>query len=47
MEKLIPLFLSNALADEGLPVYGAGTNVRDWIHVEDHCRGIDAALFTG
>ena len=46
-EKLIPLFISNALADESLPVYGSGENVRDWIHVLDHCRGIDAALRKG
>jgi dTDP-glucose 4,6-dehydratase len=46
-EKLIPLFISNALANQRLPVYGAGTNVRDWIHVLDHCRGIDAALKRG
>ncbi|RMG34906.1 MAG: dTDP-glucose 4,6-dehydratase [Planctomycetota bacterium] len=46
-EKLIPLFIANALADEPLPVYGRGENVRDWIHVTDHCRGIDAALRRG
>ena len=46
-EKLIPLFISNALQDQPLPVYGEGTNVRDWIHVEDHCRGIDAAMRHG
>ncbi len=46
-EKLIPLFISNALADQPLPVYGTGLNVRDWIHVLDHCRGIDAALRRG
>jgi dTDP-glucose 4,6-dehydratase len=46
-EKLIPLFISNALADQPLPVYGTGLNVRDWIHVEDHCRGISAALRRG
>jgi dTDP-glucose 4,6-dehydratase len=39
-EKLIPLMVLNALADKDLPVYGDGRNVRDWIHVEDHCRGI-------
>ena len=43
-EKLIPLFISNAMEDKPLPVYGEGKNVRDWIHVLDHCRGIDAAL---
>lgn len=46
-EKLIPLFISNALADRPLPVYGTGLNVRDWIHVTDHCRGISAALRRG
>lgn len=46
-EKLIPLFISNALNDQPLPVYGKGDNVRDWIHVMDHARGIDAALRNG
>ena len=41
-EKLIPLFITNALADEPLPLYGDGGNVRDWIHVEDHCAALDA-----
>ncbi|MEO6350325.1 MAG: GDP-mannose 4,6-dehydratase, partial [Candidatus Limnocylindrales bacterium] len=40
-EKLIPLFITNALADIPLPVYGDGRQVRDWIHVLDHCRGVD------
>src|SRR6266567_5794921 len=40
-EKLIPLFISNLLHDEPVPVYGDGLNVRDWIHVRDHCAGID------
>lgn len=39
-EKLIPLMISKALAGEGLPVYGDGKNVRDWIYVDDHCAGI-------
>src|SRR5947209_3222565 len=39
-EKLIPLFISNLLRDEQVPVYGDGQNVRDWIHVLDHCAGI-------
>lgn len=39
-EKLIPLMIANALNDEPLPVYGDGKNVRDWIFVDDHCRGI-------
>ncbi|HSG73446.1 MAG TPA: dTDP-glucose 4,6-dehydratase [Planctomycetaceae bacterium] len=46
-EKIIPLFITNALADKSLPVYGQGKNVRDWIHVRDHCIGIDAALRSG
>jgi dTDP-glucose 4,6-dehydratase len=46
-EKLIPLMIINALRDDPLPVYGDGMNVRDWIHVEDHCAGIVAALFEG
>ncbi len=46
-EKLIPLFISNALGDLPLPIYGQGKNVRDWIHVCDHCRGIDAAMRRG
>lgn len=40
-EKLIPLFITNALQDQLLPIYGDGLNVRDWIYVEDHCSGID------
>ena len=46
-EKLIPLMIIKALRDETLPVYGDGKNVRDWIHVDDHCAGIVAALFEG
>jgi dTDP-glucose 4,6-dehydratase len=46
-EKLIPLMIIKALRNEPLPVYGDGKNVRDWIHVEDHCAGIIAALFEG
>lgn len=46
-EKLIPLMIANALRDRPLPVYGDGMNVRDWIHVEDHCRGLLAALEQG
>ena len=46
-EKLIPLFVINALADQPLPIYGKGDNVRDWIHVVDHCRGVDSALRDG
>jgi dTDP-glucose 4,6-dehydratase len=46
-EKLIPLFITNAVSDLAVPVYGDGRQVRDWIHVSDHCRGIDAALRRG
>jgi dTDP-glucose 4,6-dehydratase len=43
-EKLIPLFVTNALEDKPLPVYGHGKNTRDWIYVEDHCRAVDMLL---
>jgi dTDP-glucose 4,6-dehydratase len=46
-EKLIPLFLLNALHGRPLPIYGDGQNVRDWLHVEDHCRAIDLILQNG
>lgn len=46
-EKLIPLIISRALADEELPVYGTGENVRDWLHVADHCQAIDLILKNG
>ena len=46
-EKLIPLMIVKALADEKLPVYGDGANVRDWLYVEDHCRAIDLVLQKG
>jgi dTDP-glucose 4,6-dehydratase len=46
-EKLIPLFITNAMAETSVPVYGDGKQVRDWIHVQDHCRGIDMALRYG
>jgi len=46
-EKLIPLFLINALHGRPLPIYGDGLQVRDWLHVDDHCRGIDAVLMRG
>jgi len=46
-EKLIPLMIVNALRDKPLPVYGDGLNVRDWIHVEDHCAAIVAVLLEG
>lgn len=46
-EKLIPLFLINALNGRPLPIYGDGMNVRDWLHVEDHCHGIELILQNG
>lgn len=46
-EKLIPLMLMNALEGKPLPVYGDGLNVRDWLHVEDHCAAIEAVLVRG
>lgn len=46
-EKLIPLIILNAMEDKALPVYGDGVNVRDWIHVEDHARGIETVLEKG
>jgi dTDP-glucose 4,6-dehydratase len=46
-EKLIPLMISNALEDRSLPVYGDGQQVRDWLYVDDHCRGILAVLRSG
>jgi dTDP-glucose 4,6-dehydratase len=46
-EKIIPLFISNLLRDEPVPVYGDGLNVRDWIHVRDHCTAIDQVVRKG
>ena len=46
-EKLIPLVLINILENRPIPVYGDGANVRDWLHVEDHCRGIELVLERG
>ena len=46
-EKLIPLMINNALHNRQLPIYGDGLNVRDWIHVKDHCAGIWTALIEG
>lgn len=46
-EKLIPLMIKKALADESLPVYGKGENVRDWLHVYDHCTAIDLIIHKG
>jgi dTDP-glucose 4,6-dehydratase len=46
-EKLIPLFITNLILGKKVPVYGTGANVRDWLHVDDHCRGILAVLLNG
>ena len=46
-EKLIPLIITNALEDKPVPIYGDGLNVRDWIHAEDHCRGLDTIIQQG
>jgi len=46
-EKLIPLFLINCLEGRDLPIYGDGMNVRDWLHVEDHCYGIERVIEDG
>ena len=46
-EKLIPLMITRALADQPLPVYGQGINVRDWIYVEDHCKAVDQIIHAG
>jgi len=46
-EKLIPLFATNALRDQSLPLYGDGRNVRDWLHVSDHCRAVLFLLESG
>jgi dTDP-glucose 4,6-dehydratase len=46
-EKLIPLFVTNLIDGKKVPLYGSGTNVRDWLHVDDHCNGIHLALTKG
>jgi dTDP-glucose 4,6-dehydratase len=46
-EKLIPLFITNLLEGKKVPVYGTGENVRDWLHVDDHCRGVYQVLING
>ena len=46
-EKLIPLFITNLIEGKKVPVYGTGENVRDWLHVDDHCRGIYLVLMNG
>jgi dTDP-glucose 4,6-dehydratase len=46
-EKIIPLFVTNLIEGKNVPVYGRGLNVRDWLHVDDHCRGIYAVMVGG
>ncbi len=46
-EKLIPLFITNILENKKVPVYGSGLNVRDWLHVDDHCEALHKVLLTG
>ena len=46
-EKFIPLFITNAIEDRELPLYGDGKNVRNWIYVEDNCAGLDKVLHSG
>ena len=46
-EKLIPLFITNLIEGKKVPLYGTGENVRDWLHVDDHCRGIYSVLING
>ncbi|MGC8863388.1 MAG: dTDP-glucose 4,6-dehydratase, partial [Armatimonadota bacterium] len=46
-EKLVPLFVTNAMEDKPLPVYGDGMQIRDWLHVLDHCSGIETAMLKG
>ena len=46
-EKIIPLFITNLIEDKKVPLYGKGLNVRDWLHVDDHCQGIFAVLTAG
>ena len=46
-EKVIPLFITNAIDNLALPLYGDGLNVRDWLHVDDHCRGVDVVIADG
>jgi dTDP-glucose 4,6-dehydratase len=46
-EKIIPLFITNLIEGKKVPLYGKGLNVRDWLHVDDHCQGIFAVLTAG
>jgi dTDP-glucose 4,6-dehydratase len=46
-EKVIPLFVTNLINDKNIPIYGDGKNIREWIHVDDHCRGISRVISAG
>lgn len=46
-EKIIPLFITNLIENKSVPLYGTGLNVREWLHVTDHCRGIHSAIING
>ena len=46
-EKIVPLFITNLIDDKPVPVYGDGQQVRDWLYVDDHCKGIDTVLHHG
>ena len=46
-EKIIPLFVSNLIDGKRVPIYGEGNQIREWIHVDDHCRGVFAVLVNG
>jgi dTDP-glucose 4,6-dehydratase len=46
-EKIIPLFVTNIIEDKKVPMYGTGLNIRDWLHVDDHCRGIELVIEKG
>jgi dTDP-glucose 4,6-dehydratase len=46
-EKVIPLFITNLIEGKKIPIYGKGLNIRDWLHVDDHCRGIEAVVKGG
>jgi dTDP-glucose 4,6-dehydratase len=46
-EKVIPLFITNLIRNKNLPIYGKGLNIRDWLHVTDHCRGIESVISGG
>jgi dTDP-glucose 4,6-dehydratase len=46
-EKVIPLFVTNLIQGKQIPIYGKGLNIRDWLHVADHCRGIEVVITRG